>query len=93
MDTVTEVALAKAEALKRFRAAVRLETSIAADYVIGMNLPTLKKRMDDEVAAGGIPALQSGTSSLARAIAEELSKAMEPILQKVLEAGDDPQEA
>jgi hypothetical protein len=80
----TEADLAKMEAIKRFRSAVRLELTIAGDYVIGRHLDGIKSMCDKQIAAGGVPALESGMSSKAKQIADGLSAAFESQLGKLL---------
>lgn len=79
-----ESALAKAEAIKRFRAAVRLELSIAGDYVIGRHIDAIKALADQEIAKGGVPALESGMGSKAKQIADGLSKVFEQEIERLL---------
>lgn len=81
----TEADLAKLEAVKRFRAAVRLELSIAGDYVIGRHIDQLKAMADREIASGGVPALNNGVGSMAKKVADALSAAFEDELTKLLE--------
>ncbi len=84
----SDTALAKAEAIKRFRSGVRLELSVAGDWVIGRHLDALKAKIDDELAQGGIPALDSGVGSWARQIADRMAPMIERELGLLLEAGD-----
>lgn len=81
-----EAALATAEAIKRFRAAVRLELSIAGDYVIGRHLKEIKDLAAREIASGGIPALENGMGSKAKQIADGLSRVFEAEIESVLKA-------
>ena len=83
---MTEAELAKAEAIKRFRAAVRLELSIAGDYIIGRHIDEIKALADREIAAGGVPALEKGMGSKAKQIADALSEAFEEQVPKLLAA-------
>lgn len=87
----TDADLAKAEATKRFRAAVRLEMSIAGDWVIGRHLDTLKAQMDREIAQGGLAALEAGTGSWAKKIADAVAPMIEREITALLEAGDAPE--
>ena len=80
----TEQDLAKAEAIKRFRSAIRLELSIAGDYVIGRHIDQIKDMADKEIASGGIPALESGMGSKAKQIADRLSAAFEVEVENLL---------
>lgn len=82
-----ETSLAKAEAVKRFRSAVRLEFSLAGDYVIGRHLDEIRRRAEEEIARGGIPALEAGMGSLARQIADKLQPAFEAAVAKALTEG------
>jgi hypothetical protein len=89
----TEADLAKSEAIKRFRAAVRLEMSIAGDWVIGRHLDSIKEQISREISSGGLPALERGVGSWAKQIADSLSPMIEREVTKLLEAGvaPDPQ--
>lgn len=83
MDSELEIQLAKREAIKRFRSAVRLEMSIAADYVIGRRLPQLESLIDREIATNGLPALEAGVGSKAKQIADILSSKFEEALDQL----------
>ena len=85
----TEAKLAKAEAIKRFRSTVRLELTIAGDYVIGRSIDKIIALADEQIEAGGIPALESGVGgSMAKQIADRLSAAFERELEQVLAITD-----
>lgn len=84
---VTDAELAQAEAIKRFRAAVRLEMSIAGDWVIGRHLDAIKAQAKAELSSGGLPALERGVGSWAKKIADSLSPMIEREITHLLEAG------
>lgn len=85
-----EIELAKKEARKRFRSAVRLECAIAADYVIGIKMPELDDLIEQSLATGGNVALDDDkVRELTRRVAKRLTEAMEGTLdQAALEAGE-----
>lgn len=84
-----EIELAKKEARKRFRSAVRLECAIAADYVIGRHLPELNDAIEAKLADGELPALDATVSSMAKRVADLLTEALESTLdQLALEQGN-----
>jgi len=76
--------LAKAEAIKRFRSAVRLELSIAGDWIIGRHLDELRAAADRQIASGGVPALERGLGTAAKKIADALSPMIEREIAKHL---------
>jgi hypothetical protein len=84
-----EVRLAKAEALKRFRSAVRLELAIAGDRVIGIHAEKIKDRMDEMITDGGLPALERGMGTWARRVADELIGVLDDQLPELPESTEE----
>lgn len=85
-----DIDLAKKEARKRFRSAVRLECAIAADYVIGRHMPDLNDLIEKSLSEGELPALEAEVAAAAKKIASLLTEALEGAMdQLALESGSD----